>query len=989
MAQQKMQRRTHTHNQENLKGRQSYSSSKPIEQNLHICSEIFEESSLDWRTLDQRCANLTFLAPESDGHWRVAALPIRCFNQENKLGSGDLVNMDSLHLVSPPSINAFGADQTKAPKGFQSDFPRSVKSRTTRSLPGSNVRYQSQKKTISNKLIKSNDFSCCTSCQSTVARHNSYCLIPGGCNAINSSGVFIDSSRVNQAIKKSSRKKTRRKGKNNKKISSYTRTPEPEVLFDHAHGSSTYETCSYNDHGDELLSYGISQELSFPDGNSNKFEDGSGVCFSEASGVNSSKECFSNINLLDGIIDLFDKAKGTKHHIQSFGGSNVQFLVPGKGDEQIKTLPRSSTVYKFGNSRIGKENIHSVWQKVQRDDRDDCNCELKKVPTCSQVNVALEGAPLLKNNCNVALVNTLSGPEDKRQPKTKVLKKLQKEGGLGSKQGYNCNNGRGCNSIKARLNGHAMANIKQNEILGTSAEVNNEERVKCLPKHHNQSSGSQDGFYNNKVERVNSGSANMAQVFSDELELLESTSNSVSGDINHHTSEVQPPVYLPHLVGIKVSQINKEISLEYSRKNHSSVSTLQKWIPIGVKVPGLTKLGSSLGCFDEPLQYWILRDTVEKKSTPNFQDHFSSLTTKMCKEGNASCLSREDNFIPKPRNPNPMLKHNGNHVTADCLTSEFQDHNCSVSEVESSKILHAVNDACRIQLKSEAVQMVIGGPIAELERFLHFSSPVICQLPSFLCCPCLRDQLVHVALCRDEIPNISLGCVWQWYEKHGSYGLEIKAEDYRNSRRLGLDHGTFCAYFVPYLSAVQLWKRHEPIMRNNNEDHAHRFSERCEISIASEKCSNGLPQMVLQPCKRESSKSAEVTPSDDIELLFEYFESDQPRRRLPLYEKIHALVRGDGPKQGKIYGDPTNLSSLNLHDLHPVSWYSVAWYPIYRIPDGNFRAAFLTYHSFSHLVSRCSKFDSPSMNACVVSPVVGLQSYNSQAHSKIVLIFGF
>lgn len=50
----------------------------------------------------------------------------------------------------------------------------------------------------------------------------------------------------------------------------------------------------------------------------------------------------------------------------------------------------------------------------------------------------------------------------------------------------------------------------------------------------------------------------------------------------------------------------------------------------------------------------------------------------------------------------------------------------------------------------------------------------------------------------------------------------------------------------------------------------------------------------------------------------------------------------------------------------------MAWYPIYRIPDGNFRAAFLTYHSLGHLVRRNGIED------CVVSPVVGLQSYNAQ-----------
>ncbi|KAJ8563308.1 hypothetical protein K7X08_031760 [Anisodus acutangulus] len=93
-----------------------------------------------------------------------------------------------------------------------------------------------------------------------------------------------------------------------------------------------------------------------------------------------------------------------------------------------------------------------------------------------------------------------------------------------------------------------------------------------------------------------------------------------------------------------------------------------------------------------------------------------------------------------------------------------------------------------------------------------------------------------------------------------------------------------------------------------------------------------------------------------------------------LYSRIQELVAGDGRSS---YGDPSILQSACLPDLHPRSWFSVAWYPIYRIPNGNFRAAILTYHSLGHYVHRGQAFDARS-DACVVSPVVGLQSYNAQ-----------
>ena len=56
----------------------------------------------------------------------------------------------------------------------------------------------------------------------------------------------------------------------------------------------------------------------------------------------------------------------------------------------------------------------------------------------------------------------------------------------------------------------------------------------------------------------------------------------------------------------------------------------------------------------------------------------------------------------------------------------------------------------------------------------------------------------------------------------------------------------------------------------------------------------------------------------------------------------------------------------------------MAWYPIYRVPEGNFRAAFLTFHSLGHLMRRSARIDSQSVQNCIVCPVVGLQSYNAQ-----------
>ncbi|XP_039140893.1 uncharacterized protein LOC120278059 isoform X1 [Dioscorea cayenensis subsp. rotundata] len=72
---------------------------------------------------------------------------------------------------------------------------------------------------------------------------------------------------------------------------------------------------------------------------------------------------------------------------------------------------------------------------------------------------------------------------------------------------------------------------------------------------------------------------------------------------------------------------------------------------------------------------------------------------------------------------------------------------------------------------------------------------------------------------------------------------------------------------------------------------------------------------------------------------------------------------------------------MDLQDLHPTSWFAVAWYPIYTIPDKgtNLRAAFLTYHSFGHLVLRHIQSDALGGNAfCAVAPALGMQTYNAK-----------
>ena len=83
---------------------------------------------------------------------------------------------------------------------------------------------------------------------------------------------------------------------------------------------------------------------------------------------------------------------------------------------------------------------------------------------------------------------------------------------------------------------------------------------------------------------------------------------------------------------------------------------------------------------------------------------------------------------------------------------------------------------------------------------------------------------------------------------------------------------------------------------------------------------------------------------DPSRLLFEFFESTSPHEREPFTDRIQQLAAGCCPE----------LLTLNSSSLHPSSWYSVAWYPLYRFPSNgstirDLNASFLTFHSISTL----------------------------------------
>lgn len=143
--------------------------------------------------------------------------------------------------------------------------------------------------------------------------------------------------------------------------------------------------------------------------------------------------------------------------------------------------------------------------------------------------------------------------------------------------------------------------------------------------------------------------------------------------------------------------------------------------------------------------------------------------------------------------------------------------------------------------------------------------------------------------------------VWKHFERISSYGLRCST--------LGGPRGVSSSYFVPFLSSVQLYK---PVYGTEN--------------TANEVLSypDGL----------------EAWPRN-MKRCYKWSAKNHVGERLPLHQQVMELCGADGGSHV--------LSSSKISELHPYSWFAVAWYPLYRIPEAPLTARFLTFHSIAPL----------------------------------------
>ncbi|XP_060204316.1 uncharacterized protein LOC132632407 [Lycium barbarum] len=762
------------------------------------------------------------------------------------------------------------------------------------------------------------------------------CEFPGtishGSDATNVENMCIHDSKEDRSTDKYSRKKPRKKGKRNKTLKCGNGQNELQSAL----GCSITQAVIHNiQHRSISSSANICNSL---------MNDARPEVSSNGDILNSAERDRSG-----QIEELDERKKCSKQHVGNLYGTEKRV------NKYFRSrVPKDSNVYASSNgnqnSHARKENYQCIWKRVQKNDADVSNCDSEKLNLAfSQFDDRLEKNTLKKKFPNPVDSIILSQSAHENQEKLKVPKSARRNKCPGSLQENESQCQKGSPVNGASSTACSKTNMQSDGVFGPANQIATEKRSINAADAQTRTSSFRARYKKRNVQYVPFKPIPNPKACTRNLEAKENVPIVVS---SMDDQMVEHQFLLPRsekFNGLTEQQgellaadgeddkTDKEVSPSVLR------AVSESWMhqePKDSELPNCLSVGTLV----EPERWTSINAT---------QEQLASL-----------CLA-----------PVPSSGQNVGHS----LENDWRN------------IARAVNDAHRSQLASKAIEIGKGYPAAEFEKLLHSASPAICPSASIQTCQvCSRSQATNASLCRHEIPNVSLKNLWQWYEKQGSYGLEVKAEDHGDARQCGRDHFEFRAYFVPYLSAIQLFKDHRSHTMHNDykvSESSPNVELRSIFSVLVPQPSSSLLQKSSLSDSGSSSGCSngdlhhltdEFKLSDDMELLFEYFESEQPQRRRPLFETIQQLVSGDGLSNCRSHGDPSILHTVSLHDLHPHSWFSVAWYPIYRIPDGNLRAAFLTYHSLGHFIHKDQTLKAHSVDACVVSPIVGLQSYNAQ-----------
>ncbi|KAJ4916062.1 hypothetical protein Rs2_01612 [Raphanus sativus] len=224
---------------------------------------------------------------------------------------------------------------------------------------------------------------------------------------------------------------------------------------------------------------------------------------------------------------------------------------------------------------------------------------------------------------------------------------------------------------------------------------------------------------------------------------------------------------------------------------------------------------------------------------------------------------------------------------------------------------------------------------SNLERFLRGITPKPPSSSLFQWCENDLNSL-WIPQSKDETEYFKLSDLWDCFDELSAYGLGSKVE---------LNNGeTIMQYYVPYLSAIQLYTSKSPAVSRNQSEvvdfESECWSDDSDIEKLSRSTSSGSSK-VWDSVSDDSAYETTDGMRDKLGYIeFQYFESTKPHLRVPLTIKVNELAE-----------KYPRLLTLRSVDLSPASWMAIAWYPIYHIPsqktDKDLSTCFLSYHTLS------------------------------------------
>ncbi len=217
----------------------------------------------------------------------------------------------------------------------------------------------------------------------------------------------------------------------------------------------------------------------------------------------------------------------------------------------------------------------------------------------------------------------------------------------------------------------------------------------------------------------------------------------------------------------------------------------------------------------------------------------------------------------------------------------------------------------------------------DLERFLRASTP--------------RFKL---SADPNSLRDFKLMDVWKHFERISAYGLRCAT--------YGGPRGPSSSYFVPFLSSIQLF---EPVLGRRNDG---------ENSCSGARVGSDEEEILEYP------EGLEAWPRR-MRRVYSWGAKDHVGERLPLYQQVTELCGAEGLNHA--------LSSSKVSQLHPYSWFAVAWYPLYRVPEAPLTARFLTFHSLAPLweAAKQSVADRKSISALHTYAVDAMARVDSDA----------